>query len=135
MSDIFADTNYWVALTDPRDQWNERALAASRSLASRRLVTTDEVLTEFLAFFAERGRRFREVSAQTVRAILHDPSASVVAQTHDSFLNALAYYESRPDKGYSLADCVSMTVMRVRGLTDVLTNDEHFRQEGFRTLL
>ncbi len=21
MSDVFADTNYWVALTDPRDQW------------------------------------------------------------------------------------------------------------------
>jgi uncharacterized protein len=59
----------------------------------------------------------------------------VVTQTHDSFLSGLAYYEDRPDKGYSLTDCVSMTVMRVRGLTDVLTNDEHFRQEGFRAAL
>jgi predicted nucleic acid-binding protein len=135
MSDVFADTNYWVALTDPRDQWNARALAAARSLASRRLVTTDEVLTEFLAFFAERGRHFREVATLTARAILQDRSVEVVTQTHDSFLSGLAYYEDRPDKGYSLTDCVSMTVMRVRGLTDALTNDEHFRQEGFRTLL
>ena len=135
MSDVFADTNYWVALTDPRDQWNSAALAAARSLAPRRLVTTDEVLTEFLAFFAERGRHFREVATLTVRSILQDRSVEVVPQTHDSFLTALAYYENRPDKGYSLTDCVSMSVMRVRSLTDVLTNDEHFRQEGFRTLL
>ena len=135
MSDVFADTNYWVALTDPRDQWNSAALTTARSLAPRRLVTTDEVLTEFLAFFAERGRHFREVATLTARSILQDRSVEVVPQTHDSFLTALAYYENRPDKGYSLTDCTSMTVMRVRGLTDVLTNDEHFRQEGFRTLL
>ena len=135
MSDVFADTNFWVALTDPRDQWNSAAQATACSLASRRLVTTDEVLTEFLAFFAARGRHFREVATLTVRTILQDRSVEVVPQTHDSFLTALAYYEARPDKGYSLTDCVSMSVMRVRSLTDVLTNDEHFRQEGFRTLL
>lgn len=135
MSDVFADTNYWVALIDPRDQWNCAALAATRSLAPRRLVTTDEVLTELLAFFAERGRHFREVATLTVRSILQERSVDVIPQTHNSFLTALAYYENRPDKGYSLTDCVSMSVMRVRNFTDVLTNDEHFRQEGFHTLL
>ena len=135
MSDVFADTNFWVAITDPRDQWNGVALGAARLLAPRRLVTTDEVLTEFLAFFAERGRHFREVATLTVRSILQNRSVEVVHQTHDSFLTALLYYENRPDKGYSLTDCVSMSVLRARSLTDVLTNDEHFRQEGFRTLL
>ncbi|HMG73540.1 MAG TPA: hypothetical protein VK582_08565 [Pyrinomonadaceae bacterium] len=43
--------------------------------------------------------------------------------------------KERPDKGYSLTDCISMNVMRERGLTDVLTNDPHFRQEGYRPLL
>jgi predicted nucleic acid-binding protein len=135
MTAVFADTNYWVALTDPRDQWHDRAVAASRSLVSRRLVTTEEVLTEFLAFFAGRGGCFREVAVLTVRSILRDPTVDVVHQTHDSFLTGLAYYESRLDKGYSLTDCVSMSVMRARGLTEVLTNDEHFRQEAFYTLL
>ena len=27
-----------------------------------------------------------------------------------------------------------MNVMRAEGLTDILTHDEHFHQEGFRTL-
>jgi len=46
-------------------------------------------------------------------------------------LEALALYEARPDKFYSLTDCHSMQVMRREGLTDVLTNDHHFTQEGF----
>lgn len=74
MSDVFADTNYWVALTDPRDQWNSAALAAACSLAPRHLVTTDEVLTKFLAFFTARGRHFRAVAALTARSILQDRS-------------------------------------------------------------
>ncbi|MGO9471048.1 MAG: type II toxin-antitoxin system VapC family toxin [Isosphaeraceae bacterium] len=135
MRAVFADTNYWVALTDPKDQWHRSAVAAARSLASRPIVTTDEVLTEFLAFFAARGSHFREVAVLTIRSIFRDPSVEVVHQTHNSFLTGLAYYESRLDKGYSLTDCVSMNVFRARGLTEVLTNDEHFRQEGFQALL
>jgi len=39
-----------------------------------------------------------------------------------------------PDKGYSLTDCISMNTMRAEGLTEILTNDVHFTQEGFRAL-
>ncbi len=35
---------------------------------------------------------------------------------------------------YSLTDCISMNVMEAEGLTEVLTNDEHVTQEGFRAL-
>jgi len=35
-------------------------------------------------------------------------------------------YRARPDKEYSLTDCMSMHVMCREGLTDVLTNDHHF---------
>ena len=133
MSEVFADTNFWVALTNPNDRWHSAARAAARELAPRGLVTTEEVLTEFLAFLAEQGSQFREVATRTLRSILID--VEVVIQTHDSFLAALAYCESRPDKGYTLTDCVSMTCMHARGITDVFTNDERFRQEGFRTLL
>jgi predicted nucleic acid-binding protein len=43
-------------------------------------------------------------------------------------------FSARPDKGYSLIDCISMQTMYREGLTDVLTNDRHFEQEGFRAL-
>jgi hypothetical protein len=46
----------------------------------------------------------------------------------------LDLYATRLDKGYSMTDCISMQAMRREGLTDVLTNDRHFEQEGFRAL-
>jgi uncharacterized protein len=47
----------------------------------------------------------------------------------------LTLYDSRLDKEYSLTDCVSMEVMRSRGIREVLTHDRHFAQEGFSPLL
>lgn len=47
----------------------------------------------------------------------------------------LQLYESRPDRTYSLVDCISMNAMREEGITDALTNDHHFTQEGFTILI
>jgi predicted nucleic acid-binding protein len=58
----------------------------------------------------------------------------VVESTRALFLEGLSLYRARPDKAYSLTDCISMQVMRREGLTDVLTNDHHFTQEGFTIL-
>jgi hypothetical protein len=41
---------------------------------------------------------------------------------------------ARPDEGYSLVDCIAMQTIRKEGLTEILTNDRHFEQEGFRAL-
>ena len=70
-----------------------------------------------------------------VRAILSNPNVKVVPQTHAAFLNALAFYEQREDKEYTLTDCISMNAMRSESLTEVLTNDHHFDQEGFTILI
>jgi predicted nucleic acid-binding protein len=134
MPRYFVDTFYWVALSDPRDQWHARVLAFSRSLNDYHLYTVDEVLAEYLTFYSASRPRVREDAVQTVRDILRDPHITVIPQSHASFLDALAFYASRLDKEYSLTDCVSMQAMRREGLADVLTNDHHFTQEGFRIL-
>jgi len=54
----------------------------------------------------------------------------VLPQTRADFDAALALYEAPPDKGYSLTDCRSMVALRTRGVSEVLTNDHHFTQEG-----
>ena len=59
----------------------------------------------------------------------------VIAQSRESFHSGLELYRARPDKGYSLTDCISMRTMRREGITEVLTNDRHFEQEGLRALL
>jgi predicted nucleic acid-binding protein len=130
---VFADTFYWVALIHRKDASNGAVLEFSRTLGSAVLVTTDEVLTEVLAFCSS-DQSLRREAVITVRGILAARNVRVIPQSHASFLDGLALYEDRPDKGYSLADCISMQIMHREGLTDVLSNDRHFEQEGFRAL-
>jgi predicted nucleic acid-binding protein len=97
------------------------------------IVTTGEILTEFMTFFsADAWQRNR--AAATVRRLFAAPGVKVIAQSHQSFLDGLTLHEARPDKGYSLVDCISMQTMRKEALSEVLTNDRHFEQEGFRAL-
>lgn len=135
MSQFFADTFYWGALFNRRDQWHDRALTFSHTLTSaNRLWTSDAVLTEVLTMFSGAGEYLRQGAARRVRALLSDTHVVLIPATHDLFLDAFSLYEQRPDKSYSLTDCMSMQVMRREGLTEVLTNDHHFTQEGFQIL-
>jgi predicted nucleic acid-binding protein len=127
MSRALADTVYWVARINPRDQWH----ATYQSVGGLKLVTTDEVLDEVLAHFSAFGPAMRPRAAAIVRQILNHPDIEVVPQSRQSFLDALALYEARPDKDYSLTDCASMATMRAQGINEVLTRDAHFAQEGF----
>jgi len=70
-----------------------------------------------------------------VKGILSNPGIVVRQQSHQTLLNGLALYKARPDKGYSLTDCISMLIMRQEGITEILTHDNHFTQEGFTKLL
>ena len=135
MVSTFVDTGYLVAIAHERDQWHAAALAARKRLGSTPLVTTDEVLVEFLAAFSSAGRILRRQAAKTVRDILTLRSVTVAPQSRESFLGGLERYESREDKEYSLVDCVSMNVMQEKGITRALTNDHHFEQEGFTVLM
>jgi predicted nucleic acid-binding protein len=134
MTAVFADTFYWIALADFSDSFHERALALTAEHATQPLVTTDEVLTEYLNYFGGQPEVFRRHVAAGVRRMMGSSAIRVISQSRASFLAGLTLYEKRADKGYSLTDCISMETMHREGLTDVLTNDRHFEQEGFRTL-
>jgi len=135
MKTVFVDSLYWTAIVKPDDPWGQPAKAARRALGEALLVTTDEVLTEFLAALSRGGPRLRQAAVKMVRAILSNPNVRVVPQARDGFLAGLARYESRHDKEYSLTDCISMNVMDSNGIREVLTNDRHFAQEGFIVLI
>ena len=135
MRTVFVDANYWVALANPRDQLHATAIEAAQTLDGARLVTTDEVLVEFLNFFCKKGELLRSMAVQFVQSINQNPNITVVPQTRETFQKGLRHYQLRLDKDYSMADCVSMATMRERNLQEVLTHDHHFTQEGFVVLL
>jgi predicted nucleic acid-binding protein len=130
---FFADTFYWIALTNRRDTAHRKVLEFTTTLARRAVITTDEVLTEFLAYCAS-DQTLRREAGLAVRHLVDDPDIRILPQSRTTFLEGLALYNARPDKGYSLTDCISMQAMRREGLTDALTNDRHFEQEGFRAV-
>jgi predicted nucleic acid-binding protein len=135
MTQVYADTVYWIALANPLDQWHPSAVQAGRTLRGVTIITSEEILTEFLAHFSGQGRLMREAAARYANRVLSNPAINVRPQTHQSFLDGFALYQARPDKGYSLTDCISMEAMRQEGISDILTHDNHFTQEGFITLL
>ena len=79
-------------------------------------------------------KRRRGLSVLPRKNVLESRTVQTVSQTAASFSAGLNLYRVRLDKGYSLTDCISMETMRHEGITEVLTNDAHFEQEGFRAL-
>jgi predicted nucleic acid-binding protein len=132
---IFADTLYWGAVLHPLDRYRAQVIRAREQLGDICLVTTDEVLTELLDGLGQRETHLREAAAGAVRKILNDSRVTVYRQSRESPLAGLRLYEQRKDKAYSLVDCISMTTMRRHGISEVLTNDHHFIQEGFQVVL
>jgi predicted nucleic acid-binding protein len=135
MKKVFVDAVYLVALHWLEDQWHEDARDVTRQLGRVRLVTTQEVLSEFLALMGRAGRETRAAAVQTVREVLSDPDIEVVAQSDESFQSGFSLYASRLDKSYSLVDCTSMVWMKSLRIHEILTNDRHFHQEGFLPLM
>jgi hypothetical protein len=69
---VFADTLYWIAIFLPGDPWASTAMAVDLSGAS--LITTEEVLSEFLTAVSAQAERTRCLACRLVREILTDPA-------------------------------------------------------------
>jgi len=132
---IFVDTNYWIATINPKDQWAQAVEECASDLGQAQLVTSLPVLIEVLNYFAGWGAASRRAAVDAVEAILEDPEVMVAGCALDDFVDGLRLYASREDQGYSLTDCISMNQMREHHVTDVLTTDTHFSQEGFNLLM
>lgn len=111
MRTVFADSSFWIAMANPKDQWAEAARQAKEELGEVLIVTSDEVLAEFRNMLCGYGQKLRNVAARMVRQILSNPNTRVIQQSRGSFLKGLELYEQRADKRYSLVDCISMNTI------------------------
>jgi len=131
MKRAFADTGYYLALLNARDQHHGAAAAAAREWT--RFVLTDFVLVEVGNAVAASARR--GTFPRLVRHLRQDPDTVVIPVSRELLAAGVDLYERRPDKDWSLTDCISFVVMDEEGLSDALTADHHFEQAGFRALL
>jgi predicted nucleic acid-binding protein len=132
---LFADTAYWIAVSNPRDSLHARVREVSKALKPMRIVTSEMVLAEFLNDVGQRGEFLRRIAVRLIERSRNEGNAFVVPQTSEQFWTAVAMYDRRPDKAWSLTDCASFQIMERYNLTAALTHDRHFEQAGFKALL
>jgi len=115
---------------DKHDRNHAKALRLRRELeqAGRRWVMTTWILVEFLGGAARPPHR--SVAAAFVKQLAADPDTTVLSASQTDYEAGFALYESRPDKSWSLVDCISILVCQRLGITQVFSGDHHFEQAG-----
>jgi hypothetical protein len=73
MTAVFADTFYWIALAYLADSAHQQALTLTAERIDSLIVTTDEVLAEFLTFFATAPEQMRRKAVSNAQRILENP--------------------------------------------------------------
>ena len=135
MPEVFADTGYWIALLNERDNLHSKARELSARLVDSTIVTTEMVLTEFLNHASGGGSQVRRLAGENVLQWRADPNVAVVPQTSIQFQAALQRYLARLDQSWSVVDCASFIVMETRQIQEALAFDRHFEPAGFIALL
>lgn len=129
---IFVDTGYFLALLDTRDTLHQRALQWSRGL-NEPLLTTEYVVVEMFNAFSAPTKRFRPHGL--LAQLRKTPQYEILPASPQLFEAGLQLHAARPDKEWSLTDCISFVVMSERDISRALAYDHHFEQAGFEPLL
>ena len=135
MATYFGDTSFWIGLSSKRDQHHDRAVAwhqfVTRSKSA--ILTTEAVLLEWLNALSDVSTR--SIAAESYLRVRADARIEVVSFRAELMVSAIGLYRKRPDKNWSLTDCLSFVVMESRGLTEALTTDRDFEQAGLKALM
>jgi uncharacterized protein len=129
---MLLDTSGLFAYLDDRDRAHHDAVALLSTAPA--LLTHSYVLAELVALLHARGVE-RQRSLDFHRELLDWAEVEIVWVDQVIHRSAEALLRSRMDKSYSLTDAVSFILMRSHGITEALTTDRHFEQEGFVRLL
>ena len=129
---VFLDTGDLIALEMVREQHHETTRRHWRRTLPRlgRIVTTSYVFDETVTFFNSRDQHAKAVDIG--HRLRTSDLVDLVHITEPLFAQGWHRLQERPDKRYSLTDCISFVVMEKRGLTTALALDHHFKQAGFR---
>jgi predicted nucleic acid-binding protein len=129
---MLLDTSGLLCLHHKAEPFHEQARLLYKQALSR--PTHSYILAEFVALATVR-RLPRMPALMYVKDLLDNPDIEMVWINESLHREAIALLLVRQDKTYPLCDAVSFVLMRRRNLTEALTTDHHFEQEGFRRLL
>lgn len=135
MKRLFVDTSGWLAIVNSGD-----ALYAVASKIYRQRFVAGWHFTTHSGVMLEVGNsmsavRSRKLAVQLKETLGTSARMNVVPVTEELYEAGWQFYAARPDKDWSIVDCISFVLMQERGLTEAFTADHHFEQAGFIKLL
>ena len=99
-----------MALIDRRDRLHPEALDLAPLLNHLPLATSEAILIEVLNYFSGWGPESRSLAQQVAAEAMENPEIVVQPISTELFLEGLLLYGNRPDKNYSVTDCISMLI-------------------------
>ncbi|MEK7466345.1 MAG: PIN domain-containing protein [Planctomycetota bacterium] len=132
MIEVFADSYFYLALANPEDTAHARALAALKDVQGTH-VTHSWVLSEVAGGLSSPANRPKFL--QLLAFLKSNSRVVLLPPTQQLFDAGVELFSRRPDKDWSLVDCISFHVMTLRGIRMALTGDKDFEQAGFQAVL
>jgi uncharacterized protein len=129
---IFLDTTFLVAVVDKGDGLHGVASTWVTKLARGPKLTTEYVLVECVNLL--RTLKVRPLAAAVIDLIEQLLGLHVEWGSRVLFEDGMRLFRHRPDKEWSLTDCISFVVMERHGVKQALTHDHHFEQTRFDAL-
>lgn len=129
---MLLDTSGLLCLHHKPEPFHDRARRLYKQAPLR--LTHSYVLVEFVALATLR--RLPRISALTyINDLLENLDIETIWVNETLQREAMTLLLARQDKTYSRCDVVSFVLLRQRNITEGLTTDHHFEQEGFQRLL
>jgi uncharacterized protein len=129
---MFLDTSGLLSLYDASDAFHQDAVREFRR--ANRLLTHNYVLAELVALVNARNLP-RQDALDYIKDLLDHPLIDILWVDEAFHRAGLDLLYRRADKSYSLCDAISFLQLQARGITEALTTDRHFEQEGLIRLL
>jgi predicted nucleic acid-binding protein len=101
---------------------------------ARTTAYSDYMLLEFADALCGRDE-LRRVAVKTIESLRGADGVRIVSASAKSLQQGLEFFRQRPDKRWSLTDCISFVIMQAEGIRQALSSDHHFEQAGFDALL
>jgi predicted nucleic acid-binding protein len=125
---LFADTSFWIALGQSRENRHREALALWRT-QSGGVITSNHVRGETWTFI---NRRYGHRAAVGFLDVLElSDRIDIVAVNLHMEIDALAWLRSRDEREYSFVDATSFMLMQSLGIREALAFDGDFSAAGF----
>lgn len=130
---IFADTSFFVAGNDDRDQHHGAALGLFQKVPGRRIVTTNHVYGE--SWTTLRRKLWHGRAVEFLDSVGKEGQRVEVIHVRDELEDeALAWLRQHDEREYSFVDATSFAYMRSRGIEEALAFDGDFAAAGFTEL-